>query len=149
MARDSGDSDERVEAVRTILDVHDASTIDLLLALLTSPHHEVRGTAVHGLSTMVGAKRAHEAVPPLVADRHHYVREVAALSLAMIGDPAHADAILRQLQVEDRAGAAFAQVAALLQLDPERGLDRIKKAMESAGETTRAAVDQALAALED
>ncbi len=150
-ARESTDSDERVEAVRALGDVQDARTIELVTAHLASPDHGVRSAAIYGLARMTGeaGRRAHREIPTLLADPHWFVRTAAAMSLGhIIRDPAQVDAILKSMETEEDDAAAFAEVKAVVTLDPARGRARIRDVRDRAGETTRTVLDRALAELD-
>ena len=66
----------------------------------------------------------------------------------IIRDPAQVDAILKSMETEEDDAAAFAEVKAVVTLDPARGRARIRDVRDRAGETTRTVLDRALAELD-
>ena len=138
---------ERKWAVIATHRLPQAPVVDFLLARARSPHREVRLYAVEGLAWVRGEEkeRAVEGVVRGLEDDDASVRGIAAVSLGVIvAEPARAEEILARLGRETDPVAAREMAAAVLQLDPAGGKERVRRSLETVPAEVRAAVEKSL-----
>jgi hypothetical protein len=130
----SPSAEQRRFAVIALHGVGHAAVVDLIEGLIHDEHPEVRFYAAEALPWVTGAQRD-RALRLLAAQLEHddaEVRKIVALSLGVvIGDPVHADAMLRRLSVETRDEVIEALVFGVRRLLGPQGDARLRALVES------------------
>ena len=126
---DSPLPEERRLAVIAVHGLPQGSAVDFLLAHLSSAAPEVRFYSAEGLAWVRGAEegRARARLVRCLADEDPSVRRIVAQALAkVVRDPKYVENILMRIPEEPDEVALANLVRAVRELDPVRGVERVR-----------------------